>query len=77
MSIRSWFLGGSSEPDKFQRAIKLADEVTFIMRSRAVQRDPFKAVLSELFFHSHDPALVADAYEISQEARIYKGDSKH
>lgn len=75
MSIAPWLFGNGNGHDKFQRVIDLADEVTQLMRDRAVQRDPFKTVLSELFFHTHDPALIADAYEISQEARIYKGDA--
>lgn len=72
MSLRTW-LFGAKERDEFKRAIALADEVTKLMRDRAVRRDPLKAVLTDLLFHNHDPALVADAYEISQEARIYKG----
>ena len=75
MTLRSWLFGGSNGHDKYSHAIDLADEVTQLMRERAVQRDPFKVVLGELFFHTHDPALIADAYEISQEARIYKGDA--
>ena len=73
MSIRSWLFGEESEHEKYDRAISLADEVTGLMRSRAVQRDPFKAVLADLFFTTHDPALIADAFEISQESRIYRG----
>jgi hypothetical protein len=73
MSLRSWLLGEDSGHEKYERAISLADEVTGIMRSRSVQRDPLKAVLADMFFATHDPALVADAFEISQEARIYRG----
>lgn len=70
MSLRSWLFGATSE--KFDRAMILADEVTRLMRERDVQRDPFKPILADLLFQTHDPALVADAYEISQESRIYK-----
>lgn len=71
MSLRVWLFGdGYSKAD---RAIDLADEVTQLMRDRDTQRDPLKAVLADLFFHSHDPALIADAFEASQESRIYKG----
>lgn len=73
MSLRSWLFGGASGHAKADQAINLADELTEKMRQRANQRDPFKAVLADLFFQAHDPALIADAYEISQEARIYKG----
>lgn len=73
MSIRSWLFGDDSGNEKYERAIGLADEVTRLMRSREVQRDPLKPVLADMFFATHDPALVADAFEISQESRIYKG----
>lgn len=73
MSLRSWLLGKSNGHRKADEAINLADELTMKMRERANQRDPFKAVLADLFFQSHDPALIADAYEASQESRIYKG----
>lgn len=73
MTLRSWLFGDTNGYDKYTHAIDLADEVTQLMRDRAVQRDPFKAVLSDLFFQTHDPALIADAYEVSQESRIYKG----
>lgn len=71
MTLRSWLFGKSN--GKYEQAIDLADELTKKMRERSNQHDPFKAVLADLFFHTHDPTLVADAYEISQEARIYKG----
>lgn len=77
MSLRSWLFGKSSGHEKADRAISLADEVTRLMRDRAVQRDPLKVVLVDLFFHTHDPALIADAFEMSQEARIYKGNTTH
>lgn len=73
MSLRSWLLGSSNGHDKYDQAIDLADELTEKMRERVNQRDPFKAVLADLFFQAHDPALIADAYEASQESRIYKG----
>ena len=72
MNLRSWLFGGSS--DKYDQAMNMADEVTRLLREK--DRDPFKAVLADLLFHNHDPALVADAYEISQEARIYKGNER-
>lgn len=72
MGLRSWIFGGSSE--KYDQAMSMADEVTRLLREK--DRDPFKAVLTDLLFHTHDPALVADAYEISQEARIYKGNER-
>lgn len=73
--LRLWIFGPGSGHDTYRRAIELADEVTKIMRDRATRRDPLKAVLVDLLFQTHDPALVADAYEMSQESRIYKGPS--
>jgi hypothetical protein len=73
MKLFLWLFGPTSGPDNYRRAISLADEVIQTMRHRANQRDPLKAVLADLLFQQHDPALVADAYEMSQEARIYKG----
>jgi len=73
MSLRGWLFGKREGRDEFRRAMKAADELTKLMRERSVQRDPFKAVLAELLFYNHDPALIADAFEMSQEARIYKG----
>jgi len=73
MSWRRWLFGEPEDRDAFRRAIALADEVTQLMRERASRRDPLKVVLVDLLFHNHDPALIADAFEMSQEARIYKG----
>jgi len=73
MSLRTWLFGEPKERDAFNRAIALADEVTQLLRDRAARRDPLKAILADLIFHNHDPALIADAFEMSQEARIYKG----
>lgn len=73
MSLRTWLFGEPREREAFRRAMALADEVTLLMRDRAVRRDPLKVMLVDLLFHNHDPALVADAFEMSQEARIYKG----
>lgn len=72
MSLRSW-LFRSNGHDKYSRAISMADEVTELMRERSKSADPFKAVLADLFFQAHDTALIADAFEASQESRIYKG----
>lgn len=73
MKLFIWLFGPTRGPDSYSRAISLADEVIQIMKDRANQRDPLKAVLADLLFQHHDPALVADAYQISQESRIYKG----
>ena len=70
MSLRSWLFGDHTKAD---RAIQLADEVAQLARDKGRSRDPIRALLSELIFHRHDVALVADAYEISQESRIYRG----
>lgn len=70
MSLRSWLFG---EHKKADRAIAMADEVTQLVRARNDQRDPIRAVIIDLFSRRHDIALIADAYEISQESRIYRG----
>lgn len=75
MMLPSWArLGkGSASNPKYQRAIDLTDEVIEAFRDRAKSPDPFRAVLADLFLQHHDIALVADAFEASQESRIYKG----
>lgn len=73
MTLRSWLFGKNNGHGKYEQAIDLSDELIKKMRERANQRDPFKAVLADLFFQQHDPALIADAFEVSQESRIYKG----
>lgn len=70
MSLRKWIFGDHKKAD---RAIALADEVTQLVRNRESDRDPFIAIVSDVFFHKHDIALIADAYEIAQESRIYRG----
>jgi hypothetical protein len=74
MSFRSWLFGGRSE--KYDQAMVMADEVERLMRQREMQRDPYRPVLVDLLFQAHDPALVADAYQISQESRIYRGNER-
>jgi len=70
MSWRSWLFGDHPNADK---AIAMADEVTRLVRDKREQRDPIRAIVADVFFHKHDIALIADAYEISQESRIYRG----
>lgn len=71
MSLRSWFGLNGVDNDKHDHVLHLADEVTALIRERA--KDPLTVVVSDLFLRRHDPALIADAYEASQESRIYKG----
>lgn len=59
--------------DKYEQAISLTDEVTEKMRERARSPDPFRALMADLFLQHHDIALVADAFEASQESKIYRG----
>jgi hypothetical protein len=61
--------------DKYERAIALTDEVTEKMRERAASPDPFRSLMADLFMQHHDIALVADAFEVAQESRIYQGRS--
>ncbi len=77
MSWRTWLFGEPKAREEFQRAMDLTGEVIQLVRDRSFQRDPMKLVLVEMIFHNHDPALIADAYEMSQEARIYKGAQRH
>lgn len=65
--------GVSATDAKFQRALAATEEVTEAMREKAASPDPIRALLADMFLQNHDIALVADAYEASQEARIYKG----
>lgn len=59
--------------EKYRHAIALTDELTEAMRERAASPDPFRALMADLFLQHHDIALIADAFQISQESRIYKG----
>lgn len=59
--------------EKYHRAVELSDELIKTMREQNESSDPFRALLAGLFLQHHDPKLVADAYEISQEAKIFRG----
>ncbi len=60
---------------KYEAAMKLVDEVTDLVRKNAASANPFRPVLVEMLVGSEppDPALIADAFEIIQEAQIFKG----
>lgn len=60
---------------KYERAMRLADEVTEKVRESARAPNPFKSVVTELVRRggSSNPRLIADAYEAMQESRIYLG----
>lgn len=72
-----WLCSRFSRPrgfdGKYARAMALTSEVEEKMRERAASPDPVRAMLADMWFQNHDVALVADAYEASQESRIYKG----
>lgn len=59
----------------YYRAMRLADEVTNKIRERAGSQSPFREALAEMLLGRtpDDPALIADAFEVVQESRIFKG----
>jgi hypothetical protein len=61
---------------KYERAMALAGEVRDMLRETA--EDPFTVVALDLaraaLREGADPALVADAYEQQQEAKIFLGE---
>lgn len=75
MMLPSWARGltGTPRESNYQRALDLTDEVITAFRERAASPDPLRAVMADLFLQHHDVALVAEAFEVSQEAKIYKG----
>lgn len=60
---------------RYERAVKLADEVTEKVRERGKIAHPFRSVVSELISRGavSNPRLIADAYEALQESRIFLG----
>lgn len=60
---------------KLDTAIRIADEVTAQIRERAKAPSPFRAALADMLLgvQPADPVLIADAYEMAQEALIYRG----
>lgn len=72
MNLRSFFGLNGVGHERHDQVLDLADEVTGLIRQRA--QDPLRKTLIELLLsHHHDPVLIADAFEASQESRIYKG----
>lgn len=61
--------------EKYERAMRLSQEVRDTLRETA--EDPFTVIALDLargvFQNGADPALVADAYEVLQEAKIFHG----
>lgn len=78
MNFVQWFSGKPAHQtnEKYEHAIRLTDEVTDKMRERAASPDPFRALMADLFLQHHHIALVADAFEVSQESKIYRGPEK-
>lgn len=67
---------GRPEPSKFEEASRIADETINHLRQARKSHDPIRALLADIYFQNHDTALIADAYEMSQESRIYKGNGE-
>lgn len=63
----------SVDDSKYQRAMELTSGVIEKMRERSVSPDPFRSLMADLWSQKHDIALVADAFEAAQEARIFQG----
>lgn len=58
----------------YAEAMQVAGEVKNQIRERAQSANPFRKVLAEMLLgHPDDPALIADAFEVTQEARIFHG----
>lgn len=64
---------GKPTPSKYEEASRVADETIDHIRRARESRDPIRALLADIYFQNHDTALISDAYEMSQESRIYKG----
>lgn len=64
-----------SDDDKFDEAMRLSREVQDTLQKTS--EDPFTVIALDLarsvFQGGADPALVADAYEAQQEAKIFYG----
>lgn len=60
---------------RYERAVKLADEVTEKVRESARAPHPFRGVVTEIIRRgaNSNPRLIADAYEALQESRIFLG----
>lgn len=79
--IMQWWRGPPrpAQPDpadiKFAQAMRLTDEVRSKIRGLLKVPHPFRMTLAELLLQPQkvDVALVADAYEMLQEARIFYG----
>lgn len=69
----NWSPREASASTKYDIAMRTADETIQRLRAARESKDPIRALLADVFFQHHDTALVADAYEASQESRIYKG----
>lgn len=72
----------SSRPDasaeKYERAVAMTKEVHDIVRERINKQDPFTAISLDLLrqalsVEGVDMALVADSYEMHQEAKLFYG----
>lgn len=65
---------------RVDQAIALTKEVSDKIRERANSIHPFRGVLTDLLIGPQavvDVTLIADAYEMSQEARIFHGPNGH
>lgn len=60
---------------RYGHAMQLTDEVSDRIRERAGSKSPFRTVLAEMLLgrSPDDPALIADAFQVTQEARIFHG----
>lgn len=88
MSLKDWWHRRAQPEEKkadpvdshFEKAMRVTEEVMIDIRERARSAHPFRLVLTELLIGpnaSVDVALIADAYEMSEESRIYQGLNGH
>lgn len=69
-----WGHKPDSGDQKYETAIRLADEVTAKMRERSNLPNPFRGAISEMLFGAPpDIGFLVDVYEAGQESRIFRG----
>lgn len=69
-------MGRPPAESAYEQASRVADETINHIREARKSNDPIRALLADIYFQNHDTALIAEAYEQSQESRIYLGDGK-
>lgn len=58
---------------QYEAAMAMADELVETMRERSRAPDPFRSLIADMVLQRKDAALVANIFEMAQEAKIYQG----